>query len=101
MSDLNILNSSQSQESKSDVSRMNLWCSVLFLSCDEKLCPCLILADESPVRTDPVLQSVELPAGETNLTAGLAEVDGDTFPGHSQVLSLSLWRAGLSGENFS
>ena len=84
------LNSSQSQESKSYVSHTHLWCNVLYLSCEEELCPCLILTDERPVRTDPMFQPVELPAGEPNLTAGLAEVDGDTFSGHPQVLSLSL-----------
>ena len=61
----------------------------------------LVLTDEFPVRTDTVLEPVKLPAGEANLTAGLAEVDGDTFPRHREVLSLSLWRVGLSGKNFS
>ena len=32
------------------------------------------------VYLDAVLQTVELPAGVCHLAAGLADVDGDTFP---------------------
>ena len=31
------------------------------------------------IRLDAVLETVELPAGVTNLAAGLADVDGDTL----------------------
>ena len=31
------------------------------------------------IRLDAVLETVELPAGVTNLTAGLADVNGDTL----------------------
>ena len=33
-----------------------------------------------PVRLDPVLQAIELPASVAHLATGLAHVDGDAFP---------------------
>ena len=56
------------------------------------LCPCLVLTDELPIWRDTVLQAVQFPAGEANLTASLAEVDGDTFPGHLGPVPVSRGR---------
>ena len=37
------------------------------------------VARHHPVRLDPVLEAVELPAGVAHLDAGLADVDGDAL----------------------
>ena len=37
------------------------------------------VARHHPVRLDPVLEAVELPAGVAHLATRLADMDGDTF----------------------
>ena len=43
------------------------------------------VARHHPVRLDPVLQAVELPAGVTDLDSGLAHVNTDTLPLQTQI----------------
>ena len=50
--------------------------------------PSLFVRGHGPIRLDPVLQTVELPAGIPNLAASLANVDRDTLTLNSNKIQL-------------
>jgi len=52
-----------------------------------------------PIRLDAVLQAVELPAGVANLTASLANVDGDAFTHFEKIFSATNLVARRGGED--